>query len=157
MSRPVHIACLQTRPMASMVAAIDEALPMVASAAKAGAKMLFLPEYCGGLASEGARIAPPSAPEDSHAVLAALRSAAVERKVWMMIGSIAVDGPDGRIINRGYMVGPDGAILGRYDKLHLFDVEFARHLQKHLLKKRVHFRRCHLNGHAFPSLVPALG
>ena len=125
MPRPLHIACLQTRPMATMGEAIDEAVPMVDASAQAGAEMLFLPEYCGGLTTEGSRVRPPSAQEDDHPVLAALRERAVARKVWINVGSIAVDGPDGKIINRGLMLAPDGGIVGRYDKIHMFDVDLG--------------------------------
>lgn len=125
MQVPLHIACLQTRPMPSMAAAINEAVPMAEAAAQSGAEVLFLPEYCGGLVSDGPRLCPPSAPEESHEVLAALREVAARRGVWMNIGSLAVDGPGEKILNRGYMIGPDGEILGRYDKIHMFDVSLA--------------------------------
>ncbi len=111
--------------MPSMEAAISEAVPMAEAAAQSGAEMLFLPEYCGGLVSDGPRLRPPSAPEESHDVLAALREVAASRGVWMNIGSLAVNGPGDRILNRGYMIGPDGEILGRYDKIHMFDVSLA--------------------------------
>ncbi|MDE0344788.1 MAG: carbon-nitrogen hydrolase family protein [Boseongicola sp.] len=125
MAVPLHIACLQTRPVPSMAAAVDEAVPMAEAAAQSGAEMLFLPEYCGGLLSDGPRLCPPSAPEESHEVLAALREVAARRSVWMNIGSIAVDGPGDKICNRGYMIDPEGEILGCYDKIHLFDVSLA--------------------------------
>ncbi|NNE79931.1 MAG: carbon-nitrogen hydrolase family protein [Silicimonas sp.] len=122
MARTLDIACLQTRPMATMAEAIDEAIPMAKEAVDTGADMLFLPEYCGGLATDGPRVVPPSAREDRHEVLAALRDFAKQHRVWVNIGSIAVDAPDGKIINRGYMIDAAGEIFGHYDKIHLFDV-----------------------------------
>ncbi len=123
MTRPLHIACLQTRPMPDMASALDEALPMAESAVKAGAEILFLPEYCGGLASDGQRIVPPAATEAEHSFLAAFRDFAARTGVWVNLGSIAISGPDTRIINRGYMLDNRGGIAGRYDKIHLFDVD----------------------------------
>ena len=125
MLRALDIACLQTRPQAGFQAAIDEALPLAEAAVHAGADIIFLPEYCGGLRSEGAVLSPPSAPEDSHPFLAAMREFAARHQVWMMIGSIAVDGPEGKIINRGMMLDDAGGIRGRYDKIHLFDVQLS--------------------------------
>lgn len=125
MARHVDIACLQTRPMATFQAAIDEAMPLAEAAAQAGADILFLPEYCGGLASEGAELAPPVAPDASHPVLQAFRDFAAARQVWVMIGSIAVQGPGGKIINRGYMLDDRGDVRGRYDKLHMFDIQLS--------------------------------
>ena len=108
-----------------MAGAIDEAMPMAEAAARAGAEMLFLPEYCGGLKSDGRRFTPPSEPEEMHAVLAAFRGFAREKGVWVNLGSIAVDGPDGKIVNRGFMIDDQGEIFGRYDKIHLFDINYS--------------------------------
>ncbi|MFC6486969.1 carbon-nitrogen hydrolase family protein [Nitratireductor sp. GCM10026969] len=126
MPRPLDIACLQTRPMPDFKAALNEALPLAEAAVQAGAEVLFLPEYCGGLRSQGPSFAPPSESEAAHPVLSGLRAFAAERRVWIIIGSIAVDGPDGRILNRGYMIDDTGGIRGRYDKIHLFDVSLSQ-------------------------------
>lgn len=111
--------------MPTMETALAEALPMAEAAARSGAEMLFLPEYCGGLASDGARLNPPAEPEASHAVLAALRDFAARTGVWVNIGSIAVETSGGKIINRGFMLNDAGEISGSYDKIHLFDVDLA--------------------------------
>ncbi|MCZ0813641.1 MAG: carbon-nitrogen hydrolase family protein [Pseudomonadota bacterium] len=125
MARPLDIACLQTRPMPDFASALDEALPLAEAAVKAGADILFLPEYCGGLRSDNGALVPPSAPEASHPFLMRMRDFAAQRKIWVNIGSIAVDGPDGRIINRGLMLDDRGRIRGRYDKIHLFDIQLS--------------------------------
>ena len=125
MVRPLHIACLQTRPMPTIAAAIEEAVPMIQDAASAGAQIVFLPEYCGGLRSDGARLCPPAEAEADHPFLAKVREAAAEKGLWINIGSIAVKGPGGKIINRGFMIDDKGTVTGRYDKIHLFDVRLS--------------------------------
>lgn len=125
MSRPLDIACLQTRPRPEMRAALEEALPLADVAAKAGADILFLPEYCGGLKTDGPAVVPPSAPEAEHVFLQEMRSFARSRKTWLNLGSIAIDSPDGRILNRGYMIDDAGEIRGRYDKIHMFDIQLS--------------------------------
>lgn len=125
MPRPLDIACLQTRPRPDFRSALDEALPLAEAAAKAGADILFLPEYCGGLKTEGPAIAPPSAPEGEHPFLREMQRFARARKLWINLGSIAVDGPDGRIVNRGLMLDDTGAIRGRYDKINMFDIQLS--------------------------------
>ena len=87
MSRPFNIACMQTRPMPDINGALTEAMPMVEAAARAGAQMLFLPEYCGGLASDGVRFCPPAAPEDQHPMLAALPGCAVNAALVVLMRS----------------------------------------------------------------------
>ena len=111
--------------MPDMISAIAEAMPLAEAAVGADADMIFLPEYCGGLKSDGQRIRPPSAPDEAHPVLSAFRTFAAKSDVWVNLGSIAVDGPDGRIINRGYMIDDNGEVTGHYDKIHLFDVDLA--------------------------------
>ena len=125
MSRFLDIACLQLRPQPTIAEALKEALPLAREAVEGGAEMLFLPEYCGGLRSDGPAVAPPSAPDDAHPFLSAMQDFARQSSVWINLGSVAVDGPDGRIINRGFMIGPDGAIAGHYDKIHLFDIQLS--------------------------------
>ena len=125
MAREVRIGCVQTRPLATFDEAIEEARGLAAGAAAAGAELVCLPEYCGGLKSEGGLLVPPAAPEAKHPVLDALRDFARDFRVWTLIGSIAVDGPGGRLVNRGYLVDDRGDIRARYDKIFLFDVDLS--------------------------------
>lgn len=125
MPRPLTVACLQTRPMPDFETASDEALGLAEEACDAGAEFLALPEYCGGLACEGAMIRAPAARDDDHPVVNALRDLAKRRGVWILIGSVAVPGPDGMIINRGFLVDPAGLLHGRYDKIHMFDIRLS--------------------------------
>ena len=118
-------ACIQTRPQPDFDSAITEMRPLVRQAVKSGAQFITLPEYCGGLRSDGPRIAPPSAPESSHPVLIEAREIAREGQVWILVGSVAVDGPGGRIFNRGFLIGDDGSVTARYDKLHMFDIQLS--------------------------------
>jgi len=125
MARPLEIACLQTRPMPDFASALDEAMGLARSAVGSGAQLLALPEYCGGLKSQGAALVPPAAPEATHPVLQAFVDFARASRVWIMLGSVAIDGPDGKIVNRGFVIDDSGAIRGRYDKIHLFDVQIS--------------------------------
>lgn len=111
--------------MPDFASALDEAVPMADRAVKTGAEFLFLPEYCGGLVSDGAVYRPPVAPEETHPVLARLKEFCGDRHVWMMVGSIAIDRGDGKFFNRGYVIDDEGNIKSRYDKIHLFDVSLS--------------------------------
>ena len=125
MTREVRIGCVQSRPLATFDEAIGEARRLAGDAVAAGAELVCLPEYCGGLKSENGLFAPPTAPEARHPVLAALREFASDAGVWMLIGSIAVDGPGDRLVNRGYVLDDRGGIRARYDKIFLFDVDLS--------------------------------
>ena len=124
-TREVRIGCVQTPALPTFDEAIEAACRLAGDAVAAGAELVCLPEYCGGLKSENGVLNPPAAPEASHPVLEALRNFTRDAGVWMLIGSVAVDGPEGRLINRGFMVDDKGEIRARYDKIHLFDVDLS--------------------------------
>jgi predicted amidohydrolase len=102
----------------------------VAEAARGGAAMLFTPEMSGLIDRDRARAAAHIVAEDADPVLAAVREAAAKAGIWVALGSLAVrrEGADdgaGRYANRSFVIGPSGEIRGRYDKIHMFDVDLA--------------------------------
>jgi predicted amidohydrolase len=121
----MKIACLQTRPMADFTSALAEAIKLAEQAVAEGASFLMLPEYCGGLMSDGFKLTPPHAVESNHPVLAGLRAFAAENNVWLLIGSIAITGSGEKLINRGFMIDNTGHIVSRYDKIHMFDIQLS--------------------------------
>ena len=125
MSRSIQIACLQTRPMPDCEMAIEEALNLGVEAVVSGAKFLALPEYCGGLVTKNGAFAPPHANEESHKFLKVMREFATKNSVWVLIGSIAVSAGKGKYFNRSFLIDSNGAIVSRYDKVHLFDVNLS--------------------------------
>ncbi len=103
---------------ATMVAAVDHA-------AAGGAVMLFTPEMSGLVDQDRARAQAALRRETDDVVLAAVRDAAARNGIWVAIGSLALisEGDDGRAANRAFVIDPRGAIVARYDKIHLFDVD----------------------------------
>ena len=53
--------------------------------------------------------------------VAALATVAREFGIWLSAGSLALRSGD-RLVNRSLLYAPDGRIVARYDKVHLFDV-----------------------------------
>ncbi len=66
--------------------------------------------------------------EEDDPTLAALRETATNHGIWLLIGSLGLKtgDADGRFANRSLLVGPDGRIAGRYDKIHMFDVQVTK-------------------------------
>lgn len=125
MTRQLTVACVQLCAGPEPAANLETLRRGVAAAAREGAELVCLPEYCAAL-SEGPRgLAVAPEPEETHAALADLRALAREHAVWLSIGSLGVTAPDGRTWNRSYLLDPEGAIRARYDKIHLFDVDLA--------------------------------
>ena len=64
--------------------------------------------------------------EAEDATLPVLRGLAVDRRIWLLIGSLALkSGDDDRFVNRSFLIAPDGSIRARYDKMHMFDVTLS--------------------------------
>jgi len=62
--------------------------------------------------------------EASDPALAAWRALAGELGIWLHAGSLVLRSEeDERFVNRGLLIGPDGGIRARYDKIHMFDVD----------------------------------
>lgn len=95
----------------------------IGEAAAGGAEILFTPEMSGLLDRDSARAAKSLQPEEQDEVLAACREAARRHRIWLHIGSLAVLVDGGKVANRGFVIDREGEIRGRYDKIHLFDVD----------------------------------
>lgn len=97
----------------------------VENSAAGGAGMLFTPEMSGLLDRDRDRALRHLRDEASDPVLAQVREAVSRAGIWVHIGSLALSGEraDGRLVNRGFVISPDGEIRARYDKIHLFDVD----------------------------------
>ena len=106
--------------------AIAEYLPLAEAAANGGAQLIALPEYCGGLKTNGKKIDPPSTKDEDHPVLLSLLRFARERSVHVLVGSVAIDGPGDRIYNRSYLIDKTGMPNIWYDKLHMFDIQLSK-------------------------------
>jgi deaminated glutathione amidase len=94
----------------------------IEQAAAGGAEMLFTPEMSGMIDKDSERAATKRRAEEEDIVLAAARQAAKENHIWVDVGSIAV-ADDGKVANRSFVIDREGNVRGRYDKIHLYDVD----------------------------------
>jgi predicted amidohydrolase len=124
-STPQKIAVLQMTAGIDPVVNAATIVDAVRRAAGEGAAMLFTPEMSGLLDRNRPRATPHIVAEDANPVLALARAAAATHGLWIALGSLAVEREDGRWANRSLLIGPDGAVAARYDKIHMFDVDLA--------------------------------
>lgn len=99
----------------------------IAEAAAAGAGFVLTPEVTNCVSGSRDRQREVLRREEEDPTLAALRDEAARLGLWLAIGSLALktDDPDRRFANRSFLIGPDGAIAARYDKVHMFDVTLS--------------------------------
>ena len=125
MSKPFKAACIQFCAVPEIEKNLETSLRLTRKAAAAGAQLILLPEYFSGIRTEGSRLIPTAFREEEHPALPAFNTLARELGLWILLGSLAVIRPDGKIANRGYMFDPSGRVSARYDKIHLFDVDLG--------------------------------
>jgi predicted amidohydrolase len=122
MSR-VRIALYQAQSGIDPAANAERLVGAVREAAAGGAAMLFTPEMSGMLDRDRERASTKAQSEIDDEVLAAVRAAAKEAGIWVHLGSLALKGEGGKLVNRGFVIDDQGEVRARYDKIHLFDVD----------------------------------
>ena len=118
----LRTAVVQMRSTADRAANLDRASAWVTDAAARGARLVCLPENFAWLDREGHKI-DVAEQEDGGPAVDLTRNLAARLGIYVAAGSIALrTGKPGRTTNSQLVWGPDGSLLARYDKIHLFDV-----------------------------------
>lgn len=118
----LKVACIQMRSgqtVADNVAAAEE---LIARAAAGGAELIATPEMTSLMDRTPGAVYAKSSVEAEDAALASFRSQASRLGVWLLLGSLPIRLDGGRCANRSFLIGPDGDLRARYDKIHMFDV-----------------------------------
>ncbi len=120
----LRAACVQMRATTQVAPNIAAASDLIRKAAGEGAQFIATPEMTNLLDIRPGQARPKIAAESDDACLKALSALAAELQVTLLIGSIAVTLPgETRLANRSFLIAPDGQVMARYDKIHMFDVE----------------------------------
>ena len=124
MTQLVQAAVLQYCAGADQSVTLPVVRRLVTAAAANGSRFICLPECANFLAADKAELRRLAEDEASSQSLACLTELANAHRVFISAGSLMMqaDGED-RQANRSYLIGPDGAILARYDKIHMFDAD----------------------------------
>jgi deaminated glutathione amidase len=119
----VRVAAVQLNSNGDRARNLSVAERLVRAAAADGAELVALPEKWNLLAS-GPEMAVAAEPLDGPS-LGAARSWARELGIHLLAGSIAERDEAGgeKAFNTSVLIGPDGADLAVYRKIHMFDVE----------------------------------
>ena len=98
---------------------------MLGDAMAQGAEFVLTPEVTNCISTSRDHQRSVLYHEADDPTLAALQSDAKALGVWLLIGSLGVktEDADGRFANRSFLIDPQGEIIARYDKIHMFDVQ----------------------------------
>ncbi len=104
---------------------LDMVRAMMAEAVNQGARFILTPEVTNCVSTSTTRQREVLQHEEEDITLAGLRAQAAELGVWLLIGSLGIKTHDAdeRFANRSFMIDPQGQIVARYDKIHMFDVQ----------------------------------
>jgi predicted amidohydrolase len=105
---------------------------LIRRARDAGADLIMTPE-ASNLIESGRRRRDKARREATDPFLAGMRDLARELGAWLLLGSLVIDpaeepGADPgeeRLANRSFLIDAAGAIVARYDKIHMFDIDLA--------------------------------
>ncbi|MEO5375276.1 MAG: carbon-nitrogen hydrolase family protein [Alphaproteobacteria bacterium] len=125
MSDSFTVACLQVNAGREVGPNVDTACRLARDAAGQGARLVLMPENVAMMEWGRDNILGKAMPEEDHAALAAFRDLARELGIWLHCGSLAVRLPGDMVANRTYVLDPGGTVVGRYDKIHMFDVDLG--------------------------------
>ena len=123
MSNTFRVACIQNCADDDLDKNIRETTTLVRSAREAGADLICLPENFTLIEVNDARLLERAFTEETHPALPHFRDLAKALGVSLLLGSLAIKLPSGKVNNRSYLLDGEGNIVARYNKLHLFDVD----------------------------------
>lgn len=120
----MRVALLQLNVSDDPVQNLPVTLNYIRDAAARGAQFVLTPEVTNCVSTSRAHQKDVLQHEEDDVTLAAIRDAARDLGLWVLVGSLGLKthDADGRFANRSFMIDPSGAILARYDKIHMFDV-----------------------------------
>ena len=117
-------ACLQLNSGREIAPNIATAADLVRRARDAGAALIMTPEVSDMIEPKRALRLEKARAESDHPMIAAWRALARETGAHLLLGSVMLrEAESERLLNRSFLIAPDGEISARYDKIHMFDVD----------------------------------
>lgn len=99
---------------------------LVSEAAAGGARLVLTPEVTNCVSASRKRQREVLRVEGEDPTLPVLCAEAEARGIWLLIGSLALKSEtEARFVNRSFLISPEGRIVARYDKMHMFDVTLS--------------------------------
>lgn len=122
----LRVAMIQLRSLRSPQTNLDAASALIRQAKNAGAHYVLTPEMTNVMGLERDGLLATVGTEDNDRSLAGFRELAREQQLYLHVGSLALRNQGERAVNRSFLLDPQGDILARYDKIHMFDVDLDK-------------------------------
>lgn len=124
---PVRVAAVQMVSGTVVAENLRQAEALIAQAAAAGAALVALPENFALMGQhERDKLAIAETEDGAGPIQSFLAGQARRHGIWLVGGTIPLRSASAERVHAACLTyGPTGACVGRYDKIHLFDVEVA--------------------------------
>ena len=119
---PFTAAMVQMRTAMYPQASLAEGVRLIREAKDKGADYVQTPEVSNIIQQNRKALFEILADEEEDLSLKAYRELAAELKIHLHIGSLALRATPERAVNRSFLIAPNGDILAKYDKIHMFDI-----------------------------------
>lgn len=121
MQRYLSIACLQYTSTKDELITLKKIERLINKAVEVKADLVTLPECATSLQENSNFTKKLAKPEDENISLKYLKNLAKLNSIFILVGSLPIKLYD-KLVNRSFLIGPNGEILYKYDKIHLYDV-----------------------------------
>ena len=121
MKRNLSISCLQYSSSENEKSTLKTIKDLVNKALDAESELITLPECATSLQKNSILTKELAKTENENFSLQTLREIAKINSIFVLIGSLPIKASD-KLVNRSFLIGPEGNILYKYDKIHLYDV-----------------------------------
>ena len=122
MNRNLSIACLQYSSTENEKYTLETIKDLINEALVAKAELITLPECATSLQKNSTLTKKLADTENESFSLQTLKEIAKLNSIFILIGSLPIKVHD-KLVNRSFLVGPEGDVLYKYDKIHLYDVD----------------------------------
>jgi predicted amidohydrolase len=119
------VGLVQMRSGLTPAANLETATKLIGEAKQNGADYVQTPEMTNIMDIKRERLFAAMVSEEEDASLVRFRELARKLGIYLHVGSLGIKISPDRAANRSFLIGRDGEILARYDKIHMFDVDLA--------------------------------
>ena len=117
------VACIQNNASRVVSENIAATTDLIRQAHGMGANLVCLPENATCIEPDQARQVAQAVSEEEHPAIPAYGALAAELGIWLLAGSLTCRATPDKVANRSFLFDAEGAVVARYDKIHLFDVD----------------------------------
>ena len=140
MRQPIKIALVQLSSTEKLEENYKQIRNYLYESIAKGARLILTPEVSNFISNNEELRWSVLSVESEDPILRLVKKVAFENNVWILIGSLAIKINEtirNLYINRSFLIGPNGKVVARYDKIHMFDINLSNKIS---FKESKYFR-----------------